>query len=60
MKQPEGFIVHEKESHVGRLKKILQELKQGFESIMFQGLWMFDKLEIHQEGSQPALHGGWR
>ena len=32
----------------------------GFESIMFQGLWMFDKLEIHQEGSQPALHGGWR
>ena len=28
MKQPEGFIVHEKESHIGRLKESLYKLKQ--------------------------------
>jgi len=59
MKQPEGFIIHEKESHIGRLKKALYELKQ-ISKALFQGLWIFDKLEIYQEGSQPALHGGWR
>jgi len=60
MKQSEGFIVHEKESHIGRLKKTLYKLKQISKGITFQGLWIFDKLEIYQEGSQPALHGGWR
>ena len=29
IKQPEGFIVHEKDSHICKLKKALYELKQA-------------------------------
>jgi hypothetical protein len=34
IEQPDGFVIHEKESHVCRLKKALYGLKQGTSSLV--------------------------
>jgi hypothetical protein len=54
MKQPEGFIVHEKESHIGRLKKILYELKQVSKTLCSRVYGYLTSLRFTKK--DPNLH----
>ena len=54
MKQPEGFIVHEKESHIGRLKKSLYELKQVSKALCSRVYGYLTSLRFTKK--DPNLH----
>ena len=54
MKQSEGFIVHEKESHIGRLKKILYELKQVSKALCSRVYGYLTSLRFTKK--DPNLH----
>jgi len=54
MKQLEGFIVHEKESHIGRLKKSLYELKQDSKTLYSMVYGYLTSLRLTKK--DPNLH----
>ena len=49
IEQPEGFIVHEKDSHVCKLKKELYGLKQAPRALVWTDRQIPSKTGIHQE-----------
>jgi hypothetical protein len=48
IEQPQGFVIHGKESHVCRLKKVVWT-KASTQGMVCQDRWIFDELGIYQE-----------
>jgi hypothetical protein len=48
IEQPQGFVIYGKESHVCKLKKALNEIKQAPRA-WYAKIHSFDKLGVYQE-----------
>jgi hypothetical protein len=49
IEQPQGFVIHGKESHVCKLKKALYRTKAGTQGMVCQDRQLPDELGVYQE-----------